>query len=72
MGPHTYNFEEAASLAANAGVAFRADSLESAIVYALALCIPNGFDANAASDFVAKHRGAAAKTAEAIRALLPS
>lgn len=70
MGPHTFNFDEAATLAAEARVAFRVETLESAIQRSLALCIPNHFDRNAASDFVAKHRGAAVKTAAAIQKLL--
>ena len=70
MGPHTFNFEEAATLAAQDHVAFRADTLESAIECSLALCTPDSFARNAASDFVAKHRGAAVKTATAIQKLL--
>ena len=70
MGPHTFNFEEAATLAAQAHVAFRVDTLETAIQRSLALCTPSGFENNAASDFVSKHRGAALKTAAAIQKLL--
>ncbi len=70
MGPHTFNFEEAATLAAQAHVAFRVDTLETAIQRSLALCTPSGFEKNAASDFVSKHRGAALKTAAAIQKLL--
>jgi 3-deoxy-D-manno-octulosonic-acid transferase len=76
MGEHTFNFEEAASLAATAGVAFRADGLASAITQALALCRPHGldaaagFDAAAAYRFVEAHRGSASKTATAMAALL--
>jgi 3-deoxy-D-manno-octulosonic-acid transferase len=70
MGSHTFNFEEAASLAALSGVAFRVDGLASAIQQSLALSNHNGFDKNAAYSFVAEHRGAAAKTAAAIQQLL--
>lgn len=70
MGPHTFNFDEAATLAEEASVAFRVETLESAIQRSLALCTADGFDGNAASDFVAKHRGAAVKTATAIQKLL--
>ena len=70
MGPHTFNFEEAASLAALSGVAFRADGLTSAIQQGLALSSLSGFDKSAAYSFVAKHRGAAAKTATAVQRLL--
>ncbi len=70
MGPHTFNFDEAATLAEAASVAFRVETLESAIQRSLALCTVDGFERNAASDFVAKHRGAAIKTATAIQKLL--
>lgn len=69
MGPHTFNFDEAATLAAAASVAFRVETLESGIQRSLSLCAPDGFDRNAARDFVAAHRGAAAKTAAAIQTL---
>jgi 3-deoxy-D-manno-octulosonic-acid transferase len=70
MGPHTFNFEEAASLAALSSVAFRVDGLASAIQQGLALSAPNGFNKNVAYRFVAEHSGAAAKTAAAIQRLL--
>lgn len=70
MGPHTFNFEDASLLAEEASVAFRVESLEKAIGCSLTLCAPNGFNKNAAYSFVAKHRGAAAKTANAIQNLL--
>jgi 3-deoxy-D-manno-octulosonic-acid transferase len=70
MGPHTFNFEDASSLAEEAGVAFRVASLEKAICCSLELCAANGFNKNEAYNFVAKHRGAAAKTAIAIQNLL--
>lgn len=70
MGPHTFNFDEAATLAAEAEVAFRFETLEAALQYSLVLSVPNGFDRKAANDFVAKNRGAAVKTATGIRKLL--
>ena len=70
MGPHTFNFEEAASLAALSSVAFRVNGLTNAIQKARALSAPDGFDKNAAYSFVAKHRGGAAKTAAAVQKLL--
>jgi 3-deoxy-D-manno-octulosonic-acid transferase len=60
MGPHTFNFEEAAELAAASTVAFRVDGLESAIQCGLQL---GSFDRDIASNFVATNRGAAAITA---------
>ena len=63
MGPHTFNFEEAAALAAAAGVAFRVGTLASAVDCALQLY---RFDRLKASDFVSNHRGAALKTALAV------
>jgi 3-deoxy-D-manno-octulosonic-acid transferase len=70
MGPHTFNFEEAAALAAISRVAFRVDGLTSAIQQGLALGATGGFDKTTAYDFVAKHRGAATKTAQAIVSLI--
>ena len=70
MGPHTFNFDEAATLAEAASVAFRVETLESAIQRSLGLCTADGFERSAASNFVAKHRGAAVKTATAIQKLL--
>jgi 3-deoxy-D-manno-octulosonic-acid transferase len=70
MGPHTFNFEEAAALAALVSVAFRADGFTSAIQQGLALSSQGGFDTALAYSFVAEHRGAAAKTAAAVQKLL--
>lgn len=70
MGPHTFNFEEVAALAALSNVAFRVDGFTSAIQKGLALSSINGFDKSAAYSFVAEHRGAAVKTAAAIQKLL--
>jgi 3-deoxy-D-manno-octulosonic-acid transferase len=69
MGPHTFNFEEAAALAAASNVAFRVDGLQSGIQCALQ---QGGFNKKLAQDFVAAHRGAAKKTAAAITSLVKS
>lgn len=65
MGPHMFNFEEAASLAAASNVAFKADNLVSGIHMALAL---GSFDRDTAVQFVAAHQGAAAKLAAQLAA----
>ncbi len=70
MGLHTFNFDEAATLAAEAEVAFRVETLANAIQRSLALCTAHGFERNTASAFVTMHRGAAVKTALAIQKLL--
>jgi 3-deoxy-D-manno-octulosonic-acid transferase len=67
MGPHTFNFEEAASLAAASSVAFRVDGLASAVQCALQQAV---FERDKATRFVAAHRGAAAQTAAALASLL--
>jgi 3-deoxy-D-manno-octulosonic-acid transferase len=63
MGPHTFNFEEVASLAAASNVAFRVDGLQSGFQCGLQL---SGFDRDIASNFVAANRGAAKHTAKQI------
>ncbi len=67
MGPHTFNFEEAASLAAASGVAFKVNDLESAVQCGLH---QGGFDRSRAADFVEAHQGAAVQTAQALDAIL--
>ena len=71
MGPHTFNFEEAAGLAAASSVAFRVDSFASAIPCALQKAHQKELGKQA-SAFVMTHRGAAQKTAIAIWRLLDS
>lgn len=66
MGPHTFNFSQAASLAALSGVAFRANALGSAVHKGLQLCQFQKFDRLLATRFVDQHRGAAQRTAQAI------
>lgn len=73
MGPHTFNFLEAAELAIQAGAARRADSLNRAVQQALALtCDPVDHAAMSAAAlaFAQAHRGATQRTAEAVVALL--
>lgn len=74
MGPHTYNFAEAAELAEAAGAARRAADLEAGLAAALALLAdPAALSAAAANStaFAAAHRGAAAAMAARIVALMP-
>jgi 3-deoxy-D-manno-octulosonic-acid transferase len=73
MGPHTFNFDEAAQLSESAGAALRAASMEEGVRTALALCADAARRAvavEAATAFAAAHQGAAAKTAGAVLALL--
>jgi 3-deoxy-D-manno-octulosonic-acid transferase len=73
MGPHTFNFSEAAELALEAGAAKRVASMEEGVRAA----VDRGRDpaaraamASASEDFANAHRGAAEKTAEAVLAVL--
>ncbi|MEO7643219.1 MAG: 3-deoxy-D-manno-octulosonic acid transferase, partial [Ramlibacter sp.] len=72
MGPHTFNFSEAAQLAEAAGAAVRVASLEEgveqAVTIAAALARREALSA-AGLAFAAAHRGAAEKTARAVAAL---
>ncbi len=72
MGPHTFNFSDAAELALVAGAAVRVETLAEGVVRALAII---GSDeqaqrAHAAIAFAAAHRGAAARIATQIATLL--
>jgi 3-deoxy-D-manno-octulosonic-acid transferase len=72
MGPHTFNFAEASQQAQEAGAALRVASLEEAMARAAALAAdPSQRDVmvQAAAHFAGAHRGAAARTAQAILAL---
>ncbi len=69
MGPHTFNFADAAELAIEAGAAFRVDDEAAAVESALRLAAaggPHDAAAQAARAFAAAHRGAASKTAQAV------
>ena len=73
MGPHTFNFAEAAELSLQAGAARRVETLPQGLAEALALLTrPDERDAMAASAtaFAAAHRGAAARMAAPILGLL--
>jgi 3-deoxy-D-manno-octulosonic-acid transferase len=73
MGPHTFNFSEAAQLAQEAGAATRVGSLKEGIRTALDLASNASrrkAAVAAAAGFAAAHRGAADKTADALLALL--
>jgi 3-deoxy-D-manno-octulosonic-acid transferase len=73
MGPHTFNFAEAAELAQQAGAAARVQSMEEGVGTALAI-VGDGARREAMSQaglrFAAAHQGAAARTAEAVLALV--
>ncbi|MFT3721019.1 3-deoxy-D-manno-octulosonic acid transferase [Pseudorhodoferax sp.] len=72
MGPHTFNFAEAAALAGQAGAALRVADLAAAVQQAERLAADPAARTRAAQaglDFAAAHRGAAQRTAEAIAVL---
>jgi 3-deoxy-D-manno-octulosonic-acid transferase len=73
MGPHTFNFAEAAELALVAGAAIRVTSLQQAVAVARSLANDPAARAavsGAAAGFALAHRGAVEKTAAAVLALL--
>ena len=73
MGPHTFNFSEAAELAQAAGAAMRVTSMEDGMRIAVELAAAGERRetvADAALRFAAAHRGAARKTAQAVLALV--
>lgn len=73
MGPHTFNFSEAADLAQEAGAARRVAGMEEGVRGAIALVRDPAARAEAVQAcerFAAAHRGAAARTAEAVLGLL--
>jgi 3-deoxy-D-manno-octulosonic-acid transferase len=72
MGPHTFNFAEAAGLAEAAGAAWRVDGIEAGLTQALALLgdATRMAEAGARSRaFAAEHRGAAVRMADRVDAL---
>ena len=72
MGPHTFNFAEAAQRAEAAGAAQRVDTIEAGLAQALALLADPARLAEAAQRsraFAAEHRGAAARMAAQIISL---
>jgi 3-deoxy-D-manno-octulosonic-acid transferase len=73
MGPHTFNFAEAAELALAAGAARRVADMEEGLRCAVAWATDPGQHATgreAALAFATAHQGAARKTAEALLALV--
>ncbi len=75
MGPHTFNFADAAERALQAGAAERADSIAAAVARVVQLLAEPGrarlaLQARCALQFAARHRGAASRTAAALTALL--
>lgn len=73
MGPHTFNFDEAASLALDAGAALRCADMAAAVSGVLALLRDPGRQeamARAARRFAQAHRGAAARTRQALTVYL--
>jgi 3-deoxy-D-manno-octulosonic-acid transferase len=73
MGPHTFNFSEAAELALAAGAARRVGSMEEGVRAALQLARDAAARAaavQAAEGFAAAHRGAAEKTAQGVLQLI--
>jgi len=73
MGPHTFNFAEAAQLAQDAGAALRVASLEEGVRRAVALAADAAAREAAAAAglaFAQAHRGAADRTAQAVLALM--
>lgn len=73
MGPSTYNFAEAAELSEAAGAALRVADLAQGVALAVELAGDAGRQramARAAEVFALQHRGAAARTADVLCALL--
>ena len=70
MGPHTFNFAEAAELAQQAGAAFRVGTMDEGVRKATELARSHQSATEACLAFAAAHRGAAAKTAKAVLGLL--
>lgn len=73
MGPSVFNFQEAATLAQQAGAAFPVASMAQGVQLAVELAQDGARSAQvgaAAEQFAAAHRGAAARTARAVQELL--
>ena len=73
LGPSTFNFADAATLALAAGAATRVAGMEEGVRTALALVVEPGRRQGMAQDavrFASAHRGAAERTAHAVLALL--
>jgi 3-deoxy-D-manno-octulosonic-acid transferase len=72
MGPHTFNFADAATLACAAGAAVRVETMAEAVAHALVLVGSSEQQqrAQAALAFAAAHRGAAERMARAVARVL--
>ncbi|MBC5784351.1 3-deoxy-D-manno-octulosonic acid transferase [Ramlibacter sp. USB13] len=73
MGPHTFNFGEAAELALQAGAAMRVADMEAGVRAAVDLVRDDAARqaaAEAGERFAAAHRGAAVRTAKAVLAMV--
>ncbi len=75
MGPHTFNFKEAAELASAAGAATRVPDMAAGVGAAVTLAgaverAAREEQSRRALEFVSRHRGAAARTAARIQALI--
>jgi 3-deoxy-D-manno-octulosonic-acid transferase len=69
MGPHTFNFDQAAQLAEAAGAALRVQDMAQAVTTALQMvCFSPDENAHiqACNQFAQSHRGAAQRTAQAL------
>jgi 3-deoxy-D-manno-octulosonic-acid transferase len=73
LGPHTFNFAQAAELALAAGAAERVPDIDAAVQRAVALVDDRERDAwsDRALAFAAQHRGAAARMARAVLEQVP-
>ena len=72
MGPHTFNFADAAMLSLAAGASVRVETMDDGVAVAIAELggEPLARQAQAALSFAASHQGAAARSAAAIAAIL--
>jgi 3-deoxy-D-manno-octulosonic-acid transferase len=73
LGPHTYNFEEAAEQAIDCGAAIRVDNAQAAVGQALTLIgdsVRLEQMSEAATRFTLAHRGATEKTMQVLTDLL--
>lgn len=73
LGPHTFNFAQAADLACAAGAAQRVPDIAAGVAQAARLALDPGAQTTAsdrATRFASAHRGAAEATAQAVRAIL--
>ncbi|HKB53495.1 MAG TPA: 3-deoxy-D-manno-octulosonic acid transferase [Ramlibacter sp.] len=75
MGPHTFNFAEAAQLAQHSGAALGVTSIEEGVQAAVAIArdaLRRDAMSTAGLAFAAAHRGAADRTADAVLAVIAS